>query len=475
MIKSEKKNQKKVSRRRFVKGTALSMAGVTIVPRYVLGGPGYAVPSDKVNIGIVGVGGRGKENIGDLLALEDVQVTSLADPAAYWDLSGFYYKTTAGRDPVKKMIEDYYSSRRGKNKVAEYEDFRVMLEKESSMDAILCATPDHLHAYVSLTAMRAGKHVYCEKPLTHNIWEARNVQKVAKETGLATQMGNQLHSTPYIRNAVEYLRAGVVGSVREVHSWVPASRWNNTLVGLPDGETPKPKGLNWDLWLGPRSLRGFHEDYAPVTWRDFWEFGCGALGDFGCHDLDAATWGLDLPLPESIKVNPAGFSNEHITPFGEIGYYQFPAGKKNPPIKLTWYSGGLQPERPEMLSDNFDFDRRGAMYIGDKGVMVTGGSSPTPVLFPESLNASFEIPAPTLAATIGHHADWVAAIKGGPAASSNFEYGARLTEITLLGVLSLRLGGQKIIWDAENLKAKGLPEADAIIRESTREGWEMEG
>lgn len=472
-MKPDKKNSSKISRRKFVKATALSLSGVAIVPRYVLGGPGYVPPSDKVNIGIVGVGGRGKENIGDLLGLEDVQVTAIADPAAYWDLANFYYKTTAGRGPVKQMIEEDNVSKKLKNKVAEYEDFRIMLDKEKALDAILCATPDHMHAYVSLTSMRAGKHVYCEKPLTHNIWEARMVQKVARDTKLATQMGNQLHSTPNIRNAVEYLKAGAVGTVREVHSWVPATRWIPSLTGLPTDETPLPKDLNWDLWVGPRDSRPFHESYAPVTWRDFWEFGCGALGDFGCHDMDAATWGLDLPLPTSIEVNPAGFTSKQVTPFGEIGYYKFPSNKENPAIDLTWYSGGLQPDRPDLLPDDFEFERRGAMYIGDKGIMVTGGGTPTPYVFQEGQSTSFEIKEPTLSPTNGHHRDWVDAIKGGLAASSNFEYAARLTEITLLGVLSLRMGSQKINWDAENMKATGLSDADAVIQEPVRKGWEM--
>ena len=461
----------KTTRRKFLKATTLSAGGFMIVPRQVLGGPGFIAPSDKVNIGIVGAGGRGRRNVSALLALEDVQVTCIADPAAYWDLANFYYKSKAGRGPVKEMVEGHYHDHTPNFKVTEYEDFREMLEKESALDAILCATPDHTHAYVSLHAMRAGKHVYCEKPLTHNIWEARMVQKVAKETGLATQMGNQMHSTPNIRNAVEYLRAGVIGGVKEVHSWVPATRWIKSLDGLPEGSTVSPQGLNWDLWIGPREVRPFHEAYAPVTWRDFWEFGCGALGDFGCHDMDAATWGLDLPLPETIEVRPAGFNNENITPHGEIGYYQFPSKNDQPPINLTWYSGGLRPPLPEMVPGDFAFASRGAMYIGEKGIMITGGRSPEPRVFPEGL--AFEAPTSTIAPSNGHHRDWVDAIKDGPAASSNFEYGAHLTEITLLGVLSLRMGGLKIHWDAENMKAKGLPAADEFIREPERNGWEM--
>lgn len=471
MIQSNSKKSK-VSRRKFVKSLAISTTTFTIIPRHVLGGTGFIAPSDKVNIGVVGVGGRGKQNVAELLKLEDVQVAAIADPAEYWDLTKFYYKTEAGRGPVKKIINEHYSQTT-KYKVGEYTDFRKMLENEKALDAILCATPDHTHAYVSLLSMDVNKHVYCEKPLTHNIWEARQVQKVSKEKKLATQMGNQLHSTPGIRQSVEYLRAGLIGEVKEVHAWVPATRWTTGLKGLPVESTAMPDGLDWDLWLGPRETREFNEVYAPVTWRDFWDFGCGAMGDFGCHELDAATWGLDLSSPNTIELFPAGYNDENIAPHGEIGYFEFPAGPENGPVKLTWYSGGLRPPHPDLLPENQNLSRRGSMYIGEKGIMVYQGRGQAPKLFPDNLNEEINKLTPILDTTNGHHRDWVDAIKGGKPASSNFEYATRLTEITLLGVLSLRMGGKKIYWDAQNMKAKGLPEADQFIRESVREGWEM--
>ena len=463
----------KNSRRNFLKKTVVAASAITIVPRHVLGGRGFIAPSDKVNVALVGAGGRGNNNLKELFKLEDVQVTAMADPAEYWDLANFYYRTTAGRGPVKKRIEDHYQGQSANFKVAEYLDFREMLQKESSLDAVLCATPDHTHAYICLQSFSAGKHVYCEKPLTHNIWEAREVKRVAAESGLATQMGNQQHSSVGIRQTVEYLRAGVLGNITEAHAWVTATRWIPGLKGVPEGSTPLPNGLDWDLWLGPRSKRDFHEAYVPVTWRDFWDFGCGAMGDFGCHDLDAAVWGLELPLPETVEMFPAGFSNEHITPYGEIGYFHFPATDKNEPLKLTWYSGGLRPPRPELLPDSKDLSSRGALYVGEKGIMVYEGRGQAPKLYPESLEATAKELKPTLPPTNGHHRDWIDAIKDGPKASSHFEYGAHLTEITLLGVLSLRLGGQKIYWDAENMKAVGIPKADKYIQEKVRGGWKM--
>lgn len=472
-------------RRKFIKNMAVSAAGWMIIPRHVLGGKGFTAPSDKVNIGIIGAGGKGRQNAGAFFGLDDVQITAIADPAGYWDLADFYYKSKAGRAPVRKMVEDHYRTEMPGFKVSEYQDFRVMLEKEPGLDAVVCSTPDNTHAYVSLYAMQAGKHVYCEKPLTHNIWEARKIREAALETGLATQMGNALHSTDDIRRTVEYLRDGAIGEVREAHVWVPATRWLPHLKGLPEGFTSRPVDFDWDLWLGPTKELPYHRDYTPVTWRDFWVFGCGALGDFGCHDLDAATWAFNLHTPERVEVLPAGYSDGDIAPYGEIGYYEFlakeepvavrgqPAGAGQAPLELTWYSGGLRPARPESLPDDISLPGRGSLFIGEKGIIVTGAGGRDPQIYPESLRDAYTPPEPTTPRSKGHFRDWVDAVKGGEPASSNFDYGARLTEITLLGVLSLRLGGKKIYWDAENVKAAGLPEADAYIREPVRKGWEM--
>lgn len=468
------KSKSKHPRREFIKTSLTSLVAVTIIPRYVLGGRGFIAPSDKVNIGIIGAGGQSMYSINELFKLEDVQLTSIADPSLLWK-NDILYNSDTGRGPTKKTIEAYYSKKTPNFQISEYEDFRVMLEKERSLDAIVCATPDNTHAYVSILSMRAGKHVYCEKPLTHNIWEARKVRDVARETGLATQMGNQLHNQETIRQTVEYLRAGVIGTVREVHSWVSASRWLPELIGFPTDSNPVPQGFNWDLWLGPTSWRPYNKVYTPVKWRDFWAFGCGALGDFGCHDMDSATWALNLHSPVTVEVLPAGNKGSaDIAPYGEIGYYTFAADGEQQPVKLTWYSGGLRPRLPDLLPEDIKLVNRGAIFIGDKGIIINnGGASAAPQIFPESLRASFTPPAPSIPRTKGHHREWIDAIKGGPAPLSDFEYGSRLTEITLLGVLSLRLGGKKIYWDTNNMKATGLQEADNIIREPVREGWGM--
>ena len=466
-------DQKKYSRKEFVRGMAAAAAGFMIVPRHVLGGKGFLAPSDKVTVGIIGAGGKGRQNTAELLKLDDVQITAIADPSSYWDLKDFYYKSKAGREPVKEMIESHYRSANSNYRINEYIDFREMLEKESSLDAVLCSTPDNTHAYVSIKALRAGKHLYCEKPLTHNIWEARKVREVARESGLATQMGNILHSGDGIRQTVEYLRDGAIGKVEEAHTWVPASRWNPGLKGLPTGPGMDEKEIGWDLWLGPTSYMPCHKEYTPVAWRDFWALGCGALGDFGCHDLDAATWAFDLEAPDTVEVKPAGYSDADIAPYGEIGYYHFPERGNQPEFKQVWYSGGLQPPRPELLPSGVELPSRGSLFIGKKGIIVTGAGGSNPKIYPEKRSERYHPPAPTIPRSNGHYRDWIDAIKGGPAASSNFEYGARLTEITLLGVLSLRLGGKKLEWDSENMKVKGMPEADPYLREPVRSGWEM--
>ena len=459
------------TRRQFIKTAATAVTAFTIVPRHVLGGPRFVAPSEKVNVALVGAGGRGLQNLQALLALADVQVIAVADPAESFSLEDFYYKGSGGRKVAKAAIEKHYAAKTPNFRCTEHEDFRVLLEKEKAVDAVLCATPDHLHAYVSVTAMRNGKHIYCEKPLTHNLWEARTVARIARETGLATQMGNQGHSTVGIRETVEHLRAGTIGAVREVHAWVPAKRWNPALTGKPTETPPVPAGLNWDLWLGPREPRPFHPAYFPVAWRDFWAFGGSGTGDFACHDLDAATWGLELGAPTRVEAFGVGPTDSEIAPHGCMIYYDFPARGESPAVRVTWYEGGLMPAAPEALG-KFPLPRRGVLFVGEKGAIQCDGAGGAPRLFPESLRASTAKPAASIARSNGHHRDWIDACKGGAPASSHFGYGARLTEIALLGVLAVRMK-KRIEWDAENLRAMGLTEADAIIRGSYRAGWEI--
>lgn len=460
-----------VTRRDLLKSAALT-AAFTIVPRHVLGGPKFVAPSEKVNIAIIGAGGQGLHNARQLFQLPDCQIISLADPFEENNLMKFYFKSMAGRGPVKKEIEAAYKEKTPNYKCAVYEDFRVMLEQEKGIDAILCATPDHLHAYVSCMVMRAGKHLFCEKPLTHNIWEARHVAKVAKETGVATQMGNMGHSRDSIRDTVEWLRDGVIGTVKEVFVWIPNSRWFPGLTEIPTAEESVPKGANWDMWLGPRKPRPYHSCYCPVTWRDFWTFGTGTLGDFACHDLDSSMWALELGSPESVEAYPVGPMTSDIGPWGAMAYYRFPKRGDFPALKITWMDGGLKPPVPAELGPNGKLINRGVLFIGDKGKLLCEEAGGQPRLLPYKKTAEYKKPAKTIPRVKGHHADWIQACKGGTPASANFSYGARLTELGLLGTLSLRTG-KKIYWDSENMIAKGCPEADQFIKEEYRKGWEL--
>ncbi len=462
------------NRRRFLAVTATAAAGISIVPRHVLGGPKFVPPSEKINIAIIGCGGQGQTNMRALFQLNDAQIVAVADPCETQNLQSFYFKSTAGRLPVKAQIEQHYSTKTPNYKVADYEDFRIMLEKEKGIDAILCATPDHLHAYVCVNAMRQGKHVYCEKPLTHNVWEARLVSRVARETGVATQLGNQGHSGDHIRTTCEMIWGGAIGEVREVHAWTSASRWNKNHKGGRPAEEPVPKGVNWDLWLGPREPRPYSSIYNPVSWRDFWAFGTAPIGDFFCHNFDPALWALDLREPASIEAFPSGSVDAEIAPASGIYYYQFPARGTRPPVHFTWYEGGLMPPRPDIMEedDQLGANGNGILFVGSQGYLTCAGWAGRPTLLPGKRDSEYQRPAKTLPRSKGHHRDWLDACKGGPPASSNFEYGAALTEVGLLGLVAMR-SRKKLLWDAKALKFTNAPEAEKYLKGSYRPGWEI--
>ncbi|HWI58335.1 MAG TPA: Gfo/Idh/MocA family oxidoreductase, partial [Bacillota bacterium] len=431
-MKPENESNAGLSRRKFLGRTAAAVAAFSVVPRHVLGGPKFVAPSEKINIAIIGCGGQGRTNMRELLRHQDAQIIAVADPIERHNLDAFYYKGDAGRLPVKAEIEKHYSAKTPNCKVADYEDFRIMLQKEKAVDAILCATPDHLHAYVCVTAMRQGKHAYCEKPLTHNVWEARLVSKVAKETGVATQLGNQGHSGDFIRQTCEMIWDGAIGDVREVHAWTNASRWNKQHLGVRPPAEAVPKGVNWDLWLGPRETRPYSSVYSPVTWRDFWDFGTAPIGDFFCHNFDPALWALDLREPLSIEASGAGGVDSYIAPAAGLYTYKFGpregAHGKMPPVTFTWYEGGLMPPRPDCLEsdDQLGANGNGILFVGDKGLLTCAGWAGRPLLLPGSKNDTYKQPAKTLPRSKGHHRDWLDACKGGPQASGNFEYGAAL-------------------------------------------------
>lgn len=463
----------RLRRRRFLR-TTTTLAALSVVPRWMLGGAGQAPPSERLNVAIVGTGGQGITNLKELLNHPDVNIAALCDVAEFWDNSQLYYKHNGGRGPAQQVLAEHARQHPDAkpHSARVFVDFRVMLEKaHRDIDAVLVATPNHVHAVAAMAAIRAGKGVYCEKPLTHSIFEARQLARAARDAKVATQMGNQGHSTDDIRRAVEWIRAGAIGPVREVHAWLGGP--NRTLPAERPTETPPvPEGLSWDLWLGPAPARPFHPAYAPLAFHYWWDFGSGPLGNFGCHALDTAVWALDLEFPTTVEASSTQLSEE-TTPLAATYHYRFPSRGDQPPVQLYWYDGGLRPPRPACLEPDRELPTAGgSLIVGDTGAILSGIWSGSPRIIPDEKMRRFEPPAPTIPRSKGHHRDWIEASKGGPAASANFDYAARLTEIVLLGSVALRTGST-VYWDGPGMRAINLPEAEPLVRGHFRKGWEL--
>ncbi len=473
----DKANNSRISRRGFMGRTAGAMAGFIVVPRYVLGGSGYAAPSEKVNIAIIGTGGQGLHNMRELFKQPDAQIMAICDVNEESDYSRFYYRGTAGRGPALKLIEKSYADRKASGDYkgcACYVDLRKMFDKEKAIDAVLVATPDHVHAVATMAAIRNGKHVYCEKPLTHSVHETRKITEAAREAKVATQMGNHGHSGEGIRMTVEWIRDGAIGDVREVHSWSNTGRgWADGRTSRPKETPPVPAGLNWDLWLGPAPHRPYHPAYAPYNWRGWWDFGTGANGDMACHNMDPAFWALELGHPLTVDATSSGI-NPETTPLTSTIRYQFGARGSMPPVEVVWYGGGLMPPRPEELEPGrrLTGGGNGILFIGDKGKIMCGGWGGTPRIIPETKMKAYKTPPKTLPRSNGHHRDWLDACKGGKPASSNFDYAGPMTEVVLLGNVALRTG-KKLAWDGANMKATNAPEAEEYIRPEYHNGWTL--
>ena len=443
-----------INRRHFLAGTAIT-AAATVVPRHVLGGAGNIAPSEKLNIAGIGVGGMGASN---LRQLESENIVALCD------VDHEYAAKTYKRYPKARI----------------YTDYRKMLDKQSNIDAVVIATPDHTHAVIAAEAMRRRKHVYCQKPLTHDVYESRTLAKIAKESGVTTQMGTQGHSGEGARLICEWIWDGAIGQVTDVDAWCSLSYypfghayWSSKWSRRPKETPPVPATLDWDLWLGPAPERPYHPAYHPGVWRCWWDFGCGMMGDRGAHTLDPVFWALKLGHPTSVEATSLDL-NPDTHPLASIVTYQFPARSGMPPVKLTWYDG-LRPPRPAELEDGrrMGHAEGGSLFKGSKGKLVAGVYGEDPRLIPESRMKAYKMPEKTIPRVEGsHEQDWIKACKRGGRAGADFEYSSLLTEICLLGNIARRADA-RIEWDAENMKVTNLPEANKYVRTEYREGWSL--
>ena len=349
-----------------------------------------------------------------------------------------------------------------------YVDWRKLLDQKD-IDAVIVSTTEHTHALASVMAMKRGKHVYCEKPLAHSVYEARVMRETSKQTKVATQMGTQIHASDTYRRVVELVQSGAIGPVREAHVWVeqgiegPRSR--------PEESQPVPPNLHWDLWLGPAPWRPYHSCYLErrsISWQNWWDFGNGALGDMGSHLIDLPFWALELKYPTTVEAEgPLPVRAETYPDYLTVRW-EHPARGKRPPVKLTWYDGKQRPKSP----DGADLQKwhMGIMFVGDKGTLLADYSHW--VLLPEADFKDFKAPEPWIAPSLGHHQEWLHACKTGAPTLCNFDYSGALVEHNLLGTVAFR-AGKKLQWDAENLKATNCPEADRLIRPPYREGWTL--
>ncbi|MHC4521137.1 MAG: Gfo/Idh/MocA family protein, partial [Planctomycetota bacterium] len=320
-------------------------------------------------------------------------------------------------------------------------------------------------------AIRAGKGVYCEKPLTYSVYEARKLAQAAREAKVATQMGNQGHSSDDIRRAVEWVRDVAIGKIRKVYAWAGENRIPQ-YTERPKETPPVPEGLHWDLWLGPAESRPFHPAYAPLLWHYWWDFGNARLGNFGCHTLDTAVWALNLEHPTLVEASSTQL-NKETTPLASACHWKFPARGALPPVDLYWYDGGIRPPRPDCLELERSLPRNGgSLLVGEHGAILSGIWSGSPRIIPEKKMREYTLPPATILRSRGHHRDWIDACKGGPPASSNFDNAARLTEIVLLGVVAIRTA-TTLHWDAANMKTTNAPEVDPILHGFHRKGWEI--
>ncbi|MHC4405038.1 MAG: Gfo/Idh/MocA family protein [Planctomycetota bacterium] len=447
---------RKLTRRQFVRRAGAGAAVLTVVPRHVLGGRQGPAANDKLNVAAVGVGGRGWS---DIKGTQSENIVALCD---------------VDKRQTGNAYKEFPKAKR-------HVDFRKMLdEMDRQIDAVLVATPDHTHAVACMAALKRGKHLYCEKPLAHSVYEIRQLMKAARESNVVVQLGNQGHSSETIRMFCEWIWDGAIGNVIEVHASCDAFKNVYCQIdNLPrlSEKHEIPAELDWDLWLGPVQGRPYHPMYVPFNWRGWMPFGTGCIGDWICHVVDPSFWALDLGAPRTIRAEVEGYdpkSHADVYPRGTAITFEFPAKGDRGPVKLVWYDGNRRPPRPKDLEEGRKLPGTGAIVIGDEGTITHGSHGAGGVrIVPESKMQAYQRPEPTIPRVPGHHQDWLLAIREGRQAGSSFDYGGPLTGLGLLGAIATKFPGAKLAWDAPNMRFTNCDEANPYLNPPYREGWTL--
>jgi predicted dehydrogenase len=500
----------RTTRREFLEGSVMAAAAFSNLPRRVLGAEGAdarAGLGDKIAIACIGVGAQGTRVMMDFMRFPEVQVVAVCDvnreSADYseWGTGELLRKEkdlvkdagwgsdwkgpTCGRDPAQRLVDAYYRKVRnlsGYTGCAAYNDFRELLDKEKNLDGVVVCTPDHWHAQISITAMRRGKHVFCQKPMTRTIHEARLMAQVARETKVATQVAVMNEASKATRQLTEWVAAGAIGQVREVHNWSQRPYWPQG-IERPKTPDPVPEGLDWDLWLGPAPERPFSHVYLPFVWRGWFDFGAGALGDMGNYSFDTMFRALELTSPTSVEASSTPRFAETY-PVGSLVHWEFPARNDRAPVTIYWYDGDLRPPRPKELPPDEHMsdleDGEGMMLVGDRGKILCGFEGQNARLIPASRMKAFQPPPDELPKSPGAYQEWLEAIRGGAKPRANFEFEQKVVETVLLGNIAVRMS-TRLEWDAEQERITGLAEgrsgdleaANAQINPPRRSPWEL--
>jgi predicted dehydrogenase len=501
-----------LSRRAFLGTTATAAAAFTIIPRYVIGGVGYTAPSDMINVAGIGVGSQGGGDIQQIctpdvpivrpqrnsngtpmtkeqIAAQEARRAEMmkrnqgagGPPGGAPNPNATVQMGAAGGGKTIALANIYaicdvdpnYAGHiiKGYPKAKIYSDWREMLDKEKSIDAVVIGTPDHNHAPIAAAYMRAKKHIYIEKPMAKTIVECRKLAELAKETGVVTQMGNQGHATEGTRKTVEWIQSGVIGKVRDVQLSTnrPMGFWPQGDMKRPAGVTP-PENVKYDIWLGPAPEKPYNPDVFHFNWRGLWDYGTGAMGDMGAHIFDAPMWALNLGMPTKIQATSSPYSTDYM-PLCEVITYEFPSRGDMPPVKVTWCDGGLRPPRPEGLEAGRAM--KDATYYGEKGIITHGSHGAIPEFIPA--NADFKGPDPWIPRTGNIFEDWIDAIKNGKKSCNDFSISSKLTEIMLLTNIAVKHQRSNITleYDAANMKITNLPEANSMFHYEYRNGWTL--